>query len=178
VGTKWQRFTIDLSNFDESERDAIAIEVIDRIKRRTQSGLDKNGDTFAPYSKAYRESLEFKIAGKTAQVDLTLSEDMLDSLQILENKSNGKVVIGYQQGSAENGKADGNIRGTYGRSAPVAPGRDFLGISSNELESITSKYEPGAKSTQRTAEILTSSAEARRLSAALNLQDITFEEEG
>ena len=147
MATKHQKFELSLKGYTEAEREAIAIEVIDQIVKRTKSGKDKNGDAFAKYSKSYKDSQNFKIAGKGSSVDLTLSGDMLDSIQVLANRS-AKVVIGFENGTTENGKADGNIRGTYGQSSPVGPARDFLGISESELKRILSKYPKGTRESE------------------------------
>ncbi len=122
------------------EREAIAYEVIEAIIERTQKGKDKNGDRFNSYSKSYKESLNFKIGGKTNKVDLTLSGDMLADLQLLKHK-NGEIVIGYENGTESNAKAEGNIRGTYGQKTPdERKAKDFLGIQKKELSQILELY--------------------------------------
>lgn len=136
--TKWQRIKVDLSGYGltPDEKDEVADLIIERIVNRTQQGKDKDGQRFSSYSQAYKESLDFKIAGKSNFVDLQLSGDMLAALSILD-KTSRSVTIGFERGSEENAKADGNIRGTYGKSKPI-PGkaRDFLGISERELKRI------------------------------------------
>ena len=136
--TKWQRIKVDLSGYGltPDEKDEVADLIIERIVNRTQQGKDKDGQRFSSYSQAYKESLDFKIAGKSNLVDLQLSGDMLAALSILD-KTSRSVTIGFERGSEENAKADGNIRGTYGKSKPI-PGkaRDFLGISERELKRI------------------------------------------
>lgn len=103
---------------------------------RTNKGVDKDGAKFPGYSKEYMKSLDFKIAGKSKSVDLQLSGDMLAAIKALKTTRNW-VEIGFEKGSEENARADGNIRGTYGKSSPI-PGkaRDFLGISEKELVKI------------------------------------------
>lgn len=136
--TKWQKIKVDLSGYGltPDEKDEVADLIIERIVNRTQQGKDKDGQRFSSYSQAYKESLDFKIAGKSNLVDLQLSGDMLAALSILD-KTSRSVTIGFERGSEENAKADGNIRGTYGKSKPI-PGkaRDFLGISERELKRI------------------------------------------
>lgn len=173
MSQKDRQFEIDLSEYSPLEREAIALEVIDRIQKRTKQGLDKNGNKFAPYSKTYKESQNFEIAGKTARVNLELSGDMLDSMEIIRNQENGKVIIGYSSGNPEGGKAEGNILGTYGQSSPVGPKRDFLGISESELEKITAKYPPEtSKSERRAADRLTKEGESERLSGRITMEDL------
>jgi hypothetical protein len=119
------------------QREALADLVIERIVDRTQSGLDKRGRAFPGYSKEYIKSLDFKNAGKSkGKVDLQLSGDMLAALELL-NHTRGKLKIGFQRGTDENAKAEGNILGTYGRDTPIrGKKRDFLGVTKSELKAI------------------------------------------
>ena len=151
MSTKHQKFTVRLSGYSTKEQEAIALEILEKVKKRTQSGRDKNGNAFEPYSESYKKSAAFKAAGKTSKVNLTLSEDMLNSMEILKNEK-GRVTLGFEDGSVENGKADGNIRGTYGKPRKVGPARDFLGISNDELSTILKKYPPGTKRSENRAE--------------------------
>lgn len=115
---------------------------IEAIKQRSEKGIDRLGNDFAPYSDAYVKSLNFKIAGKEKdKVDLTLSGDMLASIQLLK-ASKGKLVIGFEDGSDENAIADGNIRGTYGSAkANRRIARDFLGLPDDELANLLSEFD-------------------------------------
>jgi hypothetical protein len=139
MATKWQRIKVDLSGYGltSDEKDEVADLIVERIVDRTQKGKDKDGERFAKYSKTYKDSLDFKIAGKSpSKVDLQLSGDMLAALSVLD-KTRRSVTIGFEPGSEENAKADGNIRGTYGQSKPIAgKARDFLGITDRELDNI------------------------------------------
>jgi hypothetical protein len=138
MATKWQKIKIDLSGYGLSpdQKDEVADLIIERIVNRTDQGKDKDGRKFAGYSKSYKESLDFKVAGKTNKVDLQLSGDMLAALSVLDQTSRS-VVIGFERGSEENAKADGNIRGTYGKPTPdPKKARDFLGITDRELSKI------------------------------------------
>lgn len=156
MSAKWQRVDISVSKkYSENELSAIGLEIVDFIRKRTQEkGLDKNNRPFARYSKEYTKSLDFKIAGKSKAVDLTLSGDMLGALDVI-NVMRGKIRVGFENGSQENAKADGNIRGTYGQPKKTAPSRDFLGLTNSDLQRILSKYPPGdARSAERAAERL------------------------
>jgi hypothetical protein len=149
-----QKTTIKINpKYNKEQREAIAQEIIDYMIDRTLKSKDKNNRNFKPYSKEYKQSLDFKNAGKTSKVNLTLSGDMLVSMDLL-NSRKGSITIGYQKGSEENDKAEGNIKGTYGstRKTKIDPKtgkrvprqikkRDFLGISGNDLRSkILSKF--------------------------------------
>lgn len=143
-----QKFTAKISKlYDEEERVAIGLEIIDHIIKRSQKGKDKAGKDFAgaagKYSESYKKSLNFKLGGKSKSgpVNLTLSGEMLNALTVLDT-ADGEITIGIPADDKfNNAKAEGNIKGTYGRSKPI-PGkaRDFMGISKDDLKSITTKY--------------------------------------
>ena len=139
MATKWQKIKIDLSGYglNSDQKDEVADLIIERIVNRTDQGKDKEGKRFPGYSKSYKESLDFKVAGKSAsKVDLQLSGDMLAALEVLD-KTSRSVTVGFERGSEENAKADGNIRGTYGKPTPdPKKARDFLGITETELSKI------------------------------------------
>jgi len=127
--------------YNPAERVALSIEIIDQILERTSRGKDKDGNDFAEYSKGYKSSFDFKLAGKGKKPNLKLSGEMLNALTLL-NHSSGSVTIGYEKGdSFNNDKAEGNIKGTYGKKkADPSKERDFLGVSSSELKDIIEKY--------------------------------------
>lgn len=143
MATEHQKFEIAIDPaYTKEERQAIADDIVDYIRERTKKGLGIGGKkNFAKYSDAYEKSINFKIAGKTPgqTPDLTQSGDMLGAMDLLSD-SEGKLVIGFENGSRENAIADGNIRGTYGHKSPVGPKRDFLGVTKKELAEILKEY--------------------------------------
>lgn len=138
---KHQKITIEIDpEFDATDRERIADDVIEFIKRRTERGKDIDGAKFVAYSDSYIQSLDFKIAGKSRRnVNLKLSGDMLEAIELLSHRK-GKLVIGFENGTEENARADGNIRGSYGRSPDPNKARDFLGIAEKDLERILEQY--------------------------------------
>lgn len=117
-----------------SQRKELADLIIEHIVDRTQRGLDKDGQKFGPYSKAYTKSLDFKNAGKSkSKVNLTLSGDMLAALSLLSEKK-GVLTVGYERGAEENGRVEGNRTGDYGGNK--GPKRDFLGIEPKKLDQL------------------------------------------
>jgi hypothetical protein len=118
-------------------------------------GKDKRNRNFKPYSKSYKESLDFKIGGKSSKPNLTLSGDMLDSIELISQRS-GNLLIGFENGTEENAKAEGNIKGTYGQKKPTGKARDFLGITQKDLNAILDKYplKDSEERTQRTRAVL------------------------
>ena len=163
----WQRTKIQLpKQFGPIERQAIAQEVIDFIVKRSQSGKDINNNPFPKYSSSYTNSLNFKIAGKSkAKVDLTLSSEMLNSIELLSHKS-GEILVGFDKADKElNGKAAGNQLGTYGKSSPIrGKARPFLGISDKDLQSIVKKYQ---SNDQRAEKVLSAASEADSLASGI-----------
>ncbi len=120
---------------------AIGIEVLKHIRERTSDGKNKNNGRFPGYKQEYIKSLDFKNAGKSAgKVNLRLSGDMMAAMDLLSHKP-GNLNIGFENGTEENARADGNIRGTYGNPSPI-PGRqrDFLGITKKDLAVILKKF--------------------------------------
>jgi len=106
--------------------------VVDRITERTQDGINKNGKAFTKYSKSYKESSVFEIYGKSSDVNLTLTGEMLASLDVKSTPAR-KVVIGFQSDTQE-AKAHGHIfGGGYKKSLPV---RDFFGLPVKEQQEI------------------------------------------
>jgi hypothetical protein len=113
---------------NQDQQAEIADLIVERIVQRTEQGKNVDGKSFPKYSKAYTESLDFKNSGKSGSVDLTLSGDMLAALTVLKT-SEKYVEIGFSDSSVE-GRAEGNIRGTYGKKrGNPALARDFLGTS-------------------------------------------------
>lgn len=134
---------IDLSKVTDKKisnkiTEVIAEDIIDFIIERTKSGKGKDGERFPGYSAEYKKSLEFKIAGKTNKVDLTLSGEMLDSIEIIEAK-NGKIKFGYSSSNPMAGRAEGNMIGSYGGKPNPGKERRFLEISQKELSRIVQK---------------------------------------
>lgn len=122
-----------------SKRVAIAQAVITHIQDRTFAGLDKNNNPFPKYTKEYAE---FK---GSQDVDLLLSGEMMDSIQLLSHSS-GEINIGFNKSNnALNGKAEGNIKGSYGGEPNKKKARDFLGIDPDELGVIVSLFEDNSE---------------------------------
>lgn len=141
MSTKHQKVTFKIpKDLGDDERAALADDILETIRRRTERGIDKTGARFPRYSESYVKSLDFKIAGKSkSKIDLTLSGDMLAALEVLDSRP-GAITIGFENGSSENARADGNIRGSYGGSPNSSKARDFLGIPPGELARLLRFY--------------------------------------
>lgn len=121
----WQRTRIKIpEDLDSQERVELASDILLFIKDRTQSGRNRANRKFPPYSKEYF---------KSGTVDLTLSEDMLNDMRLLSH-NRGSLLIGYENGTQSNDKAEGNQTGSYGRSPNPKKARPFLGITKKDLD--------------------------------------------
>jgi hypothetical protein len=143
-----QKFTIKVSKkMPEEVQTALGIEIIDFIIDRSKKGKDKLNKDFPSYSKDYKSSLDFKIAGKNPnKVDLTLTGEMLNSLEILDT-SEGEITIGINPKDKLNtAKAEGNVTGSYGGKPKPRKARDFMGIHKEDLNELKKKYAVKTKS--------------------------------
>lgn len=145
--------TIDLKELfgvsvigSEGLKQAIGGAIIDKIVNRTESGVGVDGKKLkAPYSKDYSESLDFKAFGKSKnKVNMTLTGQMLGSLDIVESKGNS-IKIGWDD-SEENAKAYNHNTGD------TVPKRPFFGVTEKELREIKSEFEDKAKAQERALE--------------------------
>lgn len=107
------------------------------IQRTREDNRDVDGNKFPGYSESYKNSIDFKIAGKDPnKVDLTLSGDMLDSIQTIKH-GDGYIDIGFTSGTLENDKA------AWSAASDNGPSRKFLGLTDSEKEIIFAEVETG-----------------------------------
>lgn len=116
------------TGFTQAQREQIGADIVDKIKRRTQEGLDKNNQFFASYSPNYE---------KTGTVDLKVSGDMLSGLTVLST-GDGFVRIGFDS-TRTNDKA-AYIQQPRGQKVGKQPVREFVGISQSDLTIILERY--------------------------------------
>lgn len=149
-----QKVKIKLPDWvDPNDYPAIADLIIDEIIVRTEQGVGVshvNKDTgvgrpkqFPGYSDEYADSLDFKLAGKSkSEVDLTLTGEMLGSIELLSSNRRAKTItVGYQAGTEENAKAEGNQLGTYGKPKPDRKkARPFLGLTREQLAGVLDEF--------------------------------------
>lgn len=151
--TKIQRVKFDLPNgLLKEDRQAFGEAIAEKIRKNAELGIgipyDGKGTryglissyvSFPKYSKSYTKSLDFKNASKSASsVDLTLSGDLLQSLDVVKT-TNAQIELGFS--SDQDGKADGNIRGTYGKASPnSSKARNFLGLTESDYNKIVKKF--------------------------------------
>jgi hypothetical protein len=141
--------TIDLEKWTGANLDSdpelvreIGQAVVDYMKERVSTGKGVDRQTFKrnTYSKQYQQSLDFKAAGKSpSPVNMELSGDMLGSIDLVDNGSQVKIMIG----GSEAVKAFAHQTGYEGH--PTIPNgkykREFFGITRQEFEKeILPKY--------------------------------------
>lgn len=99
--------------------------VITQIADNTTSGVDKKGRAFKPYKKSYKNSFIFEVYGKSSNVNLELTGDMLSSMEAVPIRNAITIQFTDEENAA---KAHGHING--GNFLPV---RDFFGLPEDEL---------------------------------------------
>lgn len=135
----WQKVRIPIpEGFDPETRKQIGEDVIEAIRERCASGygVTEEGKRYKlpAYSKSYAE------AKGTTQVDLRLSSEMLSDLKVLST-SKDSILVGFENGTETNARAEGNQLGSYGGSPNSKKARRFLGITQDELKKIISDFE-------------------------------------
>lgn len=134
---KWTRARIEVPDkLGGKDRELLGEEIVEFIRKRSSQGLDKDNKKFPKYSKEYINSLDFKNAGKKkTPVNLELSGDMLAAMDVISHKK-GSILVGFENGTDENDRAEGNITGSYGRDPNPAKARDFLGVKKGDLKDL------------------------------------------
>lgn len=178
MADKPYQFKVDLpEGYSKDIRDAIASEIVSFVRQRTLKGVDYNGKSFPKYSTPYTKSVDFRAAGKSKKVDLTLSGDMLAYLDVVKIKKD-QLIIGYEDSSAQAGKAEGNQIGSYGRQPNSKKARKFLGLTDSDLDKILKKYplDNPEKSEERAAAISVAQGEIDRQLEKINVEEMTDEQ--
>lgn len=123
---------------DEQQKNDVADKAKQHVIDRAQlSGKGFNSATgrdkkFTKYTKEYAK---FKGVSR-GSVDLTLDDDMLKAMEAVKIKPSS-FSLGYTSGNPEQGKAEGNITGSYGQSrGSSSKARPFLGLQKIDLERI------------------------------------------
>lgn len=114
---------------------------LDKLQKRLDEGRGVDGKLTA-YSKEYKDSLAFKVFGKTNTVNMQLTGDMLTAVNELDSKP-GKMKIGIDD-DIEAAKAYGHMTGMKGHPtlAGKAPVRNWFGWTDKELKEIANAIKP------------------------------------
>lgn len=138
-----QKVKIELpEGYSAEDRARIAEDIIQFIKDRCEAGVGvrPHGNHFRTYDfPGYTKAYE-KFKG-SSRVDLVLDDQMLADMRVLSIGRNS-VTIGYEAGSDENDKAEGNQTGSYGQPKPnPKKARRFLGMTTEEINAVLAVYE-------------------------------------
>lgn len=130
---------IDLSDMfgaDFSGQEALKLsigqEIIDYMRDRTSKGKDYNGEAFAKYSESYKKSDEYEAYGKSSKVNMSLTGDMLASIDL---ETSGNLMTFVFDDAEDEAKAFGHMSGMEGHKHldGKTPKRLFFGISQDEI---------------------------------------------
>jgi phage gpG-like protein len=137
------------------EKTAFTLATIELINQRTLDGSDIDGKKFEQYSEEYADK---KGVSRNA-VDLFLSGDMLDSIDVVDTSTN-TVTIGIE-GELNRLKSDNHNNGV------TLPKREFFGITKDEAERIANSIK--SQETESTQEGFTL-ADIQQALASLGLE--------
>lgn len=131
--------TFDLSELSgvdfvgqENLKSRITQEIIDKIVERSQGGSDIRGNSFKPYAKSYKDSEVFEAFEKGNNVNMTLTGDMLSSIDSISNQGN-EIKIGWND-STNNAKAYNHMTGDTVRK------RQFFGVQKNIIKEVLKDF--------------------------------------
>ncbi len=137
--------------------------------RFSATGAGREGRLKSPYSKAYKDSLDFKAFGKSpAKINMTLTGDMLGLMDVTK-QTGESITIGWTD-AEQNAKAFNHSTGD------TVPSRPFFGVSSTELSQIKKKFGSEIREAVRTRNSEGSKAFESRVAGLLNL--INGEDDG
>ena len=122
--------------FNADERRGIGRAIIEHIQLRTEKGHGvgnrpfRNKEGKREYSERYQDSREFAIGGKSkGPINLSLTGDMLVSLEVLDISLAGRIVIGIDDPENEDKARWMREKGYH-----------FMGISDAEKELILARF--------------------------------------
>lgn len=165
---------VDLSS-DPTLAAEIGQDIIEFIKKRADKNQGIGGKALRkPYSKMYQNSFEFKQYGKTANdVNMRLTGDMLDSIQVLDFDGS-TLVVGIEGEQAP--KAHGHMTGKNGEVPKMK--REFFGLTSTELDGIIKNYSDRIDKMQEVESLKVTPAEEEAINRFFKSGKDLFEFEG
>lgn len=135
----WQKVRIDIpDDLTATQRAQVAHDVVNQMVDNATNGVGvrQSGDKFVRKTfPAYTPQYQAKKG--QSNVDLTLSGEMLSALKVISHKK-GSILVGFDNGTEANSKAEGNILGSYGKDPNPKKARNFLGIIPSEIRKIVS----------------------------------------
>ena len=147
----------DITGVDLSEsndlKNRIGQAFIDKIVSRSKSGVDLYGNAFAAYAESYKKSDVFEAFGKSDNVNMTLTDNMNSSLDIVENSGNN-IKLGWND-SLNNAKAYNHMVGD------TVKKRLHFGLRKSDVSEVLADFKKeigDLKKTQQPSDILSSLA--------------------
>lgn len=139
----WMKVRIPIpENLGPQARETLGILIRNQIQDNANNGqgVSKIGvsrkKNFPGYTEGYADKKKKqRPSWDGSTVDLTLSAKMLADFNLISHKK-GSVLIGFQNGTESNAKAEGNVTGSYGRSPNKSKARNFLGLPSSQLKEL------------------------------------------
>lgn len=138
-------FGVDLSDYPEI-RQSVASAIIEKIVTRTKDGYAIGGNReLKEYSLEYKNSLNFKAAGKKpSDVNMTLNGDMLDTLTLID-ETNNTITIGWDDDLQSAKAFNHNTGDTKGM-----PRRPFFGLNKTEITDLKSQFKSEIRAAVKT----------------------------
>ena len=131
ISKNFKRFESVLSRVIDKGVKQAGFQLVDRIRTKTQKGIDFNDRPFAPYSQGYLNKLNKE--GKSTNVDLFYSGRMLGSLtpnSTVKKTGKHKVSLAFNNSQMRQRALFNQVLGD--------PKREFFGFN-NRTEKIISK---------------------------------------
>ena len=165
-----ETFGVSFKNL-RSLREAIGEAILQKIRTRTEAGTSmsfsatgagREGRLKSPYSKEYKNSLDFKAFGKSpGKINMTLTGDMLGLMDV-KKQTGESITIGWDE-KDENAKAFNHSIGD------TVPRRPFFGISKSELSNIKKEFGSEIRAAVKSRNAEGSKAFESRVAGLLNL---------
>lgn len=118
---------------DDGLKEEIGLALVNTIVDRTRAGKFKTNEKKS-YSEEYKESLPYRVAGKDGTVNMQLTGDMMNSLDVI-NVDDQKVIVGFMD-DLESKKAHNHNFGI------TVPQREFMYASQKEIAQIRRDFKP------------------------------------
>jgi hypothetical protein len=133
---------------DQAVRETLFQVLFDQMIDRLSTGRGVDNKIMPKYSDAYKNSLAYKAFGKDGTVNLELTGDMINSVNI-QKQNSSKMTIGFT-GDVENAKAFAHMTGFEGH--PTLDGkvkrRNFFGWTDKEIEAAAEELRPSINEDQ------------------------------